>query len=158
MMDSKSLLRWPLLAVVFGSVTFYALRRPETPPAEADRSAAAVTDVTKASVVVTYFTTDVRCDSCRKIEELSRQAVEEGFAEEVARGQVAFRVLNTDRPENQHYVDAYELTNKTVVVSHRAGGREAEWTDRQDVWLLLDDPAEFLSYVREPVKRYLAKG
>lgn len=157
-MNSKSILRWLLLALVFGSVTFYALQRTGLGTADTDDSAASTPDTTAATVVVTYFTTDVRCDSCRKIEQLSRQAVEQGFPDEVARGKVVFRVINTDRPENHHFVDTYEIANKTVVVSHQVDGRESEWTNRQDIWLLLDETDEFLNYVREPVKLYLGRS
>ena len=157
-MNGKSLLRWVLLAIVSGSVVIYALQKSEPRAAGTDATATSMPDATAAAVVVTYFTTDVRCESCRKIEALSRQAIEEGFPHELASGAVVFRVLNTDRPENQHYVDDYEIANKTVIVSHQVDGRETEWANRQDVWLLLDEPAEFRSYVREPVQRYLGKS
>lgn len=157
-MNGKPVLRWALLAIVLGSVMFYALQRSGARPATTGETATSPPDATAATVVVTYFTTDVRCDSCRKIEALSRQAVEEGFPQEMGSGAVVFRVLNTDQPENQHYVDDYEIANKTVIVSHQVDGRETEWANRQDVWQLLDEPDEFLNYVREPVKRYLGKS
>ncbi|MCA8944399.1 MAG: hypothetical protein KDB80_17685 [Planctomycetes bacterium] len=153
-MNAKSVLRWILLVAVFGSVGFYLYERPDQAMADGNP---AKSDVSAAQVVVTYFTTDVRCDSCRTIERLSRQAIEEGFPEQVASGLVAFRVLNTDRPENEHFLDDYEIANKTVIVSHQVAGAETEWTDRQDVWLLLDEPDEFLAYVREPVRQYLGE-
>jgi hypothetical protein len=116
-----------------------------------------VTDAAaKADVVVTYFTTNVRCDSCRKIEALSRRAVLEGFPEQVAAGRVAFRIVNTDEPEHAHYVDHYSITNKIVIVSHQRDGKEIEWTPRQDVWLHFEEPPEFFAYVREPIQAYLA--
>lgn len=156
-MNFKSALRWPLLVIVFGSVGAYALQKSlgkDTGPTPAATSA----NTAAASVVVTYFTTDVRCDSCRTIEKLSRQAIEEGFPAEVANGTVVFRVLNTDRAENKHFVDAYEIANKTVIVSHQENGKEAAWTNRQDVWLLFEEPGEFFTYVREPVQKYLGKS
>jgi hypothetical protein len=155
-MTPKTVLRWILLAVVIGSVAFYVWRRPDGAGGEPSPAGAAI-DVAKANVVVTYFTTDVRCESCRTIERLSRQAIDEGFPDEVARGDVVYRVLNTDRPENRHFVDDYEIANKTVIVSHQVAGKETEWQNRQDVWLMLDEPTEFFAYVREPVKKYLGK-
>ena len=157
-MNAKFLMRWILLALVVGSVVFYVLQKSETRVGQTNATPSTSPAATAAAVVVTYFTTDVRCDSCRKIEALSRQAIEEGFPQEVAKGAVVFRVLNTDRQENKHFVDDYEIANKTVIVSHQVDGRETEWVNRQDVWLLLDEPDEFLSYVREPVKRYLGKS
>jgi len=159
MTHTQSVLRWGLLLIVFGSIGVYAWQRSQkNAPQPASTSTTAAQTTNAASVVVTYFTTDVRCASCRTIEKLTRQAIEEGFPEEVARGDVVFQVLNTDRDENHHFVDDYEITNKTVIVSHRQNGQEAEWANRQDVWLLLDEPDEFFAYVREPVLRYLGKS
>jgi hypothetical protein len=166
-MNPRSLLRWALLALVSISVAVYVLQRsgtqdpsPEPAAATADPATAdpATPAAAPATVVVTYFTTDVRCTSCRTIESLAQRAVEEGFPGELARGEIVFRVINTDLPENQHYVEDYQLTNKTVIVSHQVDGRESEWTNRQDVWLLFHEPEKFMSYVREPVKLYLGKS
>lgn len=154
-MNGTSILRWSLLLVVFGSLGVYAVKKAGNHASAA--TTPALHDVGKAEVVVTYFTTDVRCTSCLTIEELSRRAIEQGFPAEVADGRVVFRVLNTDRPENAVYKDHYELANKTVIVSHQANGREVAWTNRQDVWLLLDEPEPFFAYVREPVRGYLGK-
>jgi len=155
-MPAKSVLRWVLLGIVFGSLGVYALQKAQ--PRDTLPATGSDAENTAATVVVTYFTTDVRCDSCRTIERLSRQAIEAGFPDEVASGAVVFRVLNTDRPENRHFVDDYEIANKTVIVSHHENGTETEWTNRQDVWLLLDEPAEFFAYVREPVEHYLGRN
>jgi hypothetical protein len=161
-MNSKSLLRWALLALVSISVAVYAFQRTGTQDPSPEPAAATADPATPAAapatVVVTYFTTDVRCTSCRTIESLAQRAVEEGFPDELARGEIVFRVINTDLPEHQHYVEDYQLTNKTVIVSHQVDGRESEWTNRQDVWLLFHEPEKFMSYVREPVKLYLGKS
>ena len=157
MINAKSALRWVLLLIVFGSVAVYAWQQSHKPEQQAAPESELL-DSKVATVVVTYFTTDVRCDSCRTIEKLSRQAIEEGFPDEVASGTVLFRVLNTDRTENQHFVEDYEIANKTVIVSHQQDGKETQWLNRPDVWLLLEEPAEFLTYVREPVRRFLGKS
>jgi hypothetical protein len=106
-------------------------------------------------VVVTYFTSDVRCASCHQIEALTRQSVEKHFAGELAAGKVLFRVVNIDQPENRHFEDDYDLVSKTVVVSRRSGGRESGWTNLQGVWELLGDEAEFDAYVLAGVRRHL---
>jgi len=159
-MSAKSVLRLALLVVVFGSLGLYAMKKSSSQAVEATggtQTLATDSLTDSATVVVTYFTTDVRCDSCRTIESLSRKSIEDGFPSQLEAGAIVFRVLNTDQVENEHYVDQYELTNKTVIVSHQVDGKELEWTDRQDVWLLLDKPDEFSAYVREPVQLYLTR-
>jgi hypothetical protein len=153
---TRTILRAALLLLVAGSLGAWIVRRSEV-SAEVPADAAAPTAVAGAKVVVTYFTTDVRCTSCRKIEELSRRAVEEGFPAALADGSVVFRVINTDRNEHKHFVDHYSITNKIVIVSHQRSGREVDWEPCQDVWLLLDDPEEFFAYVRQPIHDYLGR-
>lgn len=146
-----------LLLIVFGSLAVFAWRhlRPTPATAAATTDAAAARREAAATVLVTYFTTDVRCDSCRTIEALTQRAVQEGFRDELAAGQVVFRVVNTDRPEHRHFVDHYEIANKTVIVSHQRQGHEVAWTGRQDVWLHFEEPETFFAYVREPIRAYL---
>lgn len=127
-----------------------AISQPAVPPAPVVDPAA------KADVVATYFTTNVRCVSCRTIEALSQRAVVEGFPTEVAAGKVVFRVINTDLPEHAHYVDHYAITNKIVIVSHQRDGKEVEWKGLQDVWVHFHEPDTFLTYVREPIRAFLA--
>lgn len=111
--------------------------------------------MSRAKVVVTYFTTDVRCVSCRTIEALTKRAVEEGFADELARGELLFRVVNTSQPANAHFVDHYAITNKTVVVSRQRDGVEQEWSRCGEIWTLFREPERFLVHVREPIRRHL---
>lgn len=160
-MNSRQLIRSILLIVVFGSLGVFAWQRSQTsasnPPVAVQAAPAPVVDAAaKADVVATYFTTNVRCESCRTIEALSQRAVVEGFPTEVAAGKVVFRVINTDLPEHAHYVDHYEITNKIVIVSHQRDGKEVEWKGLQDVWLHFHEPDTFLTYVREPIRAFLA--
>ncbi|NBB80378.1 MAG: hypothetical protein GVY36_13210 [Verrucomicrobia bacterium] len=74
----------------------------------------------KSPVVVTYFTTDVRCVSCKKIERLTLETLERDFAGAMESGQLRFQTINIDRLENKHYARDYKLAFKTVVVSQRS--------------------------------------
>ncbi|MBN8710172.1 MAG: hypothetical protein BGO12_20860 [Verrucomicrobia bacterium 61-8] len=106
-------------------------------------------------IVVTYFTTDVRCPTCHKIEELARKAIELHFSGQLATGRMVFRTVNTDQPENRHFVDDYSLVSKTVIVSDRKGGKEAQWINLQDVWLKVHDEPAFDAYVSDAIRKYL---
>jgi hypothetical protein len=108
-------------------------------------------------VVVTYFMTDVRCKSCRKIEALTRQTLQNRFANELADGSLQFRTINIDRPENAHYIDSYELSFKTVVVSDMNGDAEARWVRMDNVWQLLGKPDKFEQYIADAVSAYVGK-
>jgi len=151
-MNPRAMLRVGLLAAVVASLAIWATRPAVKVPSTA---ASEVATTTHAKVMVTYFTNNVRCKTCRIIEDLSRRAVHEGFPEEIARGEVHFRVVNFDQDEHRHFVDHYSITNKIVIVSRQNDGKETEWTPRQDVWLHYQEPEQFLSYVRAPIAEYL---
>ncbi len=132
-------------------------RSPVSPPSETQADAAVpsapeVDALPSDGVVVTYFTTNVRCRSCLRIEALTRQAVESHFA---GKFPVVFRMVNVDQPGNAHFTDDYRLVSKTVVVSERKDGVELRWTNLQDVWLKLSDPSAFDAYVSGAIAGYL---
>lgn len=106
-------------------------------------------------VLVTYFTSDQRCPTCLKIEKQTREAIESGFARELADGGLRFQTINFDRPEHQHFAKDYELAFKTVVVSDRRNGKEAKWEKFDKVWDLVGEPDAFAAYLQEGVRKYL---
>ena len=106
-------------------------------------------------VVVTYFTSNARCPTCLKIEALTKKAVNDGFADELAEGSVVFRTLNIDQPENDRFTKRYDLVFKTVVVSERRSGDETRWVALDEVWDLTNEPAAFIDLVRGAVRKYL---
>lgn len=150
----RKITTWALVALAVAGAAV-AIKNKVAPTAAAPAAAEAAVALPDDGVVVTYFTTDVRCPSCLKIEALSRETVTTRFPEDFESGRLVFRVVNTGRPENRHFLDDYKLVSKTVIVSRRQAGKEQDWVNLQDVWLKLDDPAAFRSYVGDAVKRSL---
>lgn len=160
-MSARSLLRGALLAFVAASVAVLAvkeLRGTAAGPGAKGPSAATVGAPSGRGVIAYYFSGKVRCSSCRKIEALSRKAVEDGFAREVADGRVRFVSVNVDDPANRHFVEEYRLDSSALVVVEVRGGKPAAWRNLREVWTLLDDEPRFLDYVRGSVASGLAGG
>ena len=106
-------------------------------------------------VVVTYFHGDVRCPTCKKLEALSREAMEQGFAKEIAAGTVVFQVINTDRAENKHFVDDYKLVTKSLVVADERDGKPGRWLNLEKIWDLVGNHDSYMTYVRGAVRDLL---
>ncbi len=151
-----------LLLLVVGSLGYWGwgrfIAQEERPgPIVESDSVSGIEKLTeKHRVVVTYFTTDVRCDSCRKIEVLTREAVENGFPEQLQDGEVSFRIRNVDDTENAHFITEYELSFKTVVISKTFGDEDCSWKKMDDVWKLLNDPDAFDTYISTAVGESMA--
>ena len=106
-------------------------------------------------VIVYYFHGKNRCHTCRRIEQLTTQAVTESFAKEIETGLVKLKVINVDEKENAHFNKDYQLFTKSVVVSDRVKREEKQWKNLQKVWELVHDDEAFKAYIRNEIKAYL---
>ena len=108
-------------------------------------------------VRVLYFHSNVRCYSCKKIESLTREAMDEAFESEIAGGIIEVATLNVEDPGNRHFIEDYQLYTKSVIISDVSGQKETRWKNLKRVWELLGDEKSFKSYVQEEVKNYLSE-
>lgn len=106
-------------------------------------------------LIAYYFHGDQRCESCRKIEAYTEEALRAGFPAELERGGLAWRVVNVDRPENEHFVEEYGLTTRTVVLVEMQDGRRVKWVTLGGVWNHLDDQAAFIDYIQRETREVL---
>lgn len=158
-MIAKQIISSVLLVIALGSLAIWGNReyhksRLIASISNTQPSVETLPVVAGNQVVMTYFISGVRCESCKKIEDLSRETAEKSFSAEVATQKLVFRVVDTGEPANRHYVDDYKLTSKTVVISRRVDGKETEWKDMDKVWDLLDQPDAFRSYLASAIQDY----
>ena len=109
------------------------------------------------AVLVTYFTSNVRCPTCLKIEKLTQESIEKSFAKELATKEVVFQTINFDKVENKHFVKDYQLAFKTVVISELKNGKEVQWSKYDKVWDLVNSPEPFNIYLTDGIQQYLTK-
>ncbi len=109
-------------------------------------------------VIAYYFHTNTRCSTCMKIEAYSKEAIEQGFPEELKKGVLEMRIVNYENPANRHYIKDYKLVSKSLVLVNTVNGKQTEWTNLKLVWQLTGRKDAFLNYVRKEVRSYLAKG
>lgn len=106
-------------------------------------------------VVATYFHGKVRCATCRKVEAYAREAIEQGFGPEIAAGNVEFRAIDVEEPQNRHFIRDYQLVTRSVVVSEEVGGAVTRWVRLDQVWALVGDRNSYLHYIQDAVHGYL---
>jgi hypothetical protein len=106
-------------------------------------------------VVAYYFHGNLRCKTCRTIEAYSEEAIRSQFAVEFGSGRLAWRVVNVEEPENEHFVKDFELVTKSVVLVHYENGEVTRWKNLQQVWELVRDKEQFLDYVRSSTRKFL---
>ncbi len=107
-------------------------------------------------VIVYYFHGEYRCGTCKRIEQLTKEAVTESFVNEIRTGLVELKVVNVDEKENSHFSKDYKLFTKSVVVSDIVNGKEQQWKNLQKVWELVRNEEAFKEYIRNEIKAYLS--
>ncbi|MRR52887.1 MAG: hypothetical protein EG822_00045 [Deltaproteobacteria bacterium] len=106
-------------------------------------------------VVVYYFHGNTRCVTCKKIENFAKSAIDNGFAAELKTGQIQFRAVNVEEPNNEHYVQDYQLVTRSVVLSRIQNDKQDAWKNLDQVWTLVRDPEAFQRYVVNETKQLL---
>jgi len=151
--DARS--RLSLLAMVFAGLVFSA------PCGAAEGSPTATGEAsqnTDGRVIAYYFHGNFRCITCRTIEAYSEEAITKGFADELASGRLAWRVINIDEPENKHFVREFELVTKSLVLVEYRDGKVTRRENLKQIWQLVRDKESFLDYVRTSTRNFLGKG
>ncbi|MGZ0654709.1 nitrophenyl compound nitroreductase subunit ArsF family protein [Coraliomargarita sp. W4R53] len=150
-----------LLVLLGMGAGIYQKLQPAPPPSAEPAAAAVLASAVPAvseRVTVTYFTSDVRCVSCKKIEALTRETLQERFADAMTSGALVFETHNIDRPENQHFVEDYQLSFKTVVIAKASATQDTiRWQRMDDVWSYLNQPETFKDYLDAGIREILSK-
>jgi hypothetical protein len=120
-----------------------------TPPLEEDPEEA------EHIVVAYYFHGVSRCQTCLRIEQYAREALEAGFAEEMESGALEWHAVNVEEPPNQHFIADYELTTRSLVLVDMEGGAQTRWKNLSRVWELVGDREAFVGYVVQETQAYL---
>jgi len=123
--------------------------------AEAQETKPAEKKDLKKTITAYYFHGDFRCDNCKKIEQYSREAIEKYFTDQLKSGELEFKVVNTDRPENQHFIQDYQLYASSLVLVQYKGTTQVRWKNLTEIWNNLDDQEAFHDYVKTEIQQYM---
>lgn len=123
---------------------------PATEVVETKPASPTVQEITtQAKVVAYYFHGNMRCTTCKKIEALTMEAIETGFAEEIKSGRVELKVVNVEETSNEHYIQDYQLVSRSVVVVRYEGEAQKDWKRLDAVWQLTGDKEAFIRLVQD---------
>ena len=151
-MRQRAARRLPLLAVVLAGIALCV-------SCAADDDFQATTPMAPqtldAEVVAYYFHGNLRCKTCRTIQVYSEEAIRSEFADELASGRLAWRVVNVEEPENKHFVKDFELVSRSLVLTEYEDGEVIRWENLKQVWQLVRDKEKFLDYVHSSTREFL---
>lgn len=97
----------------------------------------------------------VRCESCRRIEDWSRQLVRRDFEADLSAGRLRWQVLDFDAPANKHFVDEFRILASTIVVVELRDGVMVRAKNLQKSLQLADDRGAFEKLVGDEIRAAL---
>jgi hypothetical protein len=165
-MKAKKILTAVLLGFVAVSVVFAIVKETTkgTPSEQVDverpvsDNASSPAETSPQRVIVYYFSTNARCATCMKFEQYSRKAVVTGFQKAIEDGRLEYKMVNYEKPGNEHYVEDYKLYAKSIVVVEMKGDERVRWNNLDKIWQLVSSEKEFIDYIQEGVRSYLGEA
>ena len=154
-MKKKLWIRRVLLAFVFTTIGF-TLGRYTNPPGavSADPAGAAATRPAAGGRVIVYSAhMTFRCWECNQIEFLTKELLENEFADQLQAGRIEYR--SVDYMKDADFACRYDIASSTVVLARFENGREAGFKRLDAVWTKARNREEFLAYVRGELQAQL---
>jgi hypothetical protein len=108
-------------------------------------------------VIVYNFHGNVRCENCENMEAYTKEALNAGFAQEVASGRIERKIVDFEKPENAHYDRELEFGRTTaVVLAQYEGNRLVKKKNLEDVWgvLMNGDKSKFIEYIQNELRDF----
>jgi len=127
----------------------------EQKQAAAEAEAAAGDAAGDRQVGVYYFHGERRCKTCRTIEAFAQEVVQGRFAKQLESGALAWRAVNFDEPENEHFIEEFDLASSSLVLVEMRDGKPARFEVLEKTWSLVRDKPAFEQYVAEAVRSFL---
>jgi len=165
-MKPKNVVSIVLLAFVGASVAFLIAKESRSGSAAPEESAQTAdttvtaderTGVEKATppvegniqpqLIAYYFHQTQRCKTCLTIESYAKEALQGAFPDEWKSGKIAWRLVNIEKPENEHFVADYGLVSSTLVLVPTAANKTDDWRKLEKVWELVGNELKFKAYV-----------
>lgn len=153
-----------VLLVLLGATAFACSKPVDTAGGAAEEKSGLVNKVSKDSksdsvspdkVVVYYFHGTRRCQTCLGIQKNIEDTIKDRFAKEVAAGTLVFKELNFEEEENKGYVEKYQLSFSTMIVTAQVGEEVVKWENAGKLWDYANAPEDMKAYVDKSVSAYL---
>jgi hypothetical protein len=133
----------------FGKEFYLASKRPVH---HEERNAVVDVQARLDHITAYYFHGNFRCPTCRRIEELSRSAIEKGFADDLKKGILSFETVNIDEISNRHFIKDFNLYTRSLVLVSYAGDKQIRFKNLNNVWDYVRSPDQFIAYVQDEVR------
>lgn len=145
-----------LVGAGFASTLLMKSGAATMPPISSGNSVSTPDIKMDSGVVVYYFHGSRRCKTCRAIEAYTSEALQSGFTDAMKNGRLVWRVINVDEPNNEHFIQDFQLSSSGVVLVRFENGKSKEWKNLNRVWQIIHgDKNVFFDYIQTETRAYL---
>ena len=121
-------------------------------------SGQAAEDANGVRVIAYYFHGIMRCPTCHKLEQYSKEAIEANFKDALASGRLEFKIINVEDKGNEHYGGEYQLYTKSLILSLVKEGRQIKWKNLDKIWEYAGNKQRFADYVKNEIADFLREA
>ena len=107
-------------------------------------------------VQVFMFHSTARCATCIAIGQLAGATVNEYFSDELKSGQIEFREINVDLPENKELAEKFQASGSALKINAIYDDQDHVSEDTT-VWRLTSNTTQFKTYLKEEIDNLLDK-
>ena len=112
----------------------------------------------QTKVIAYYFHGSFRCPTCRKLEQYSKEAIENNFQEAIVSGKLRFEAVNVEDKGNEHFADQYKLYTKSLILSLVKDGKEVRYKNLDKIWTYVREKDKFIAYIKADVDAMLKEA
>lgn len=127
---------------------------PPAPGTETETEPKANTP-TNHKVIAYYFHRTQRCHTCLTMEAYIQQTLKDAFSNALETGELEWRPVNVEEPQNEHFVKEYELYASALVIVDVENGQAKRSKKLEQIWGLVGDEQKFKTFVRDEARAYL---
>jgi len=115
-------------------------------------------DANSPHVIAYYFHGTIRCPTCYKLEQYSKEAIETNFKDALVSRKLEFKVINVEDKGNEHFDKDYQLYTKSLILSLVKNGKETKWQNLDKIWEYVGNKQRFIDYVKSGVADFLKEA
>ncbi len=164
MMHGKIVLGFLAIVVVMSGMYCLSIFDPRIVPSvrngqDTARSASSseMENDSPCRLIVYYFHRKVRCPTCRKIEDLTNQTIQSDFSDLLKDRLIEWHVVNMEEPQNQHFIDEYQLYTPSVILVEMEKGKPIRWSNLTQVWDYVEISESFSEYIASQIANVLSR-
>ncbi len=156
-MKKFSLIFTQIVFLLFLNSCSEAPKESKAPKLENQQVSKEVSSKKPKQLIVYYFHTTYRCQTCNLFESLTKEVLLKEYKNELDNEIINFKSVNIEDEGGQEYIEKYQLLTKSIVLSLRDKEKETAWQNMDAIWTVIGDQEKFKIYIKEGIAAQLAK-